>query len=103
MPSDIVTVIPKGNRTDDETEIENTSFFPNIGIKDFRESMRDYKQSVFNEAKADLTERFRDFDSTKSGHKEADKLEIGINDYRQKSREHIRALLGTNRAIIGLI
>ena len=62
-----------------------------------------YKQAVFNEAKADLTERYRDFDSTKSGHKEADKLETGINDYRQKSREHIRALLGTPRAIIGLI
>jgi hypothetical protein len=62
-----------------------------------------YIGAVFNEAKASLTETYRDFDSTQSGHDEADKLEISIVDYRQTSREHIRKLLGKPRATIGLL
>jgi len=62
-----------------------------------------YQSAVFNEAKADLTERYRDFDSTNDGHEEADKLEETIDDYRRKSRENIRAMLGNPRATIALL
>lgn len=59
--------------------------------------------AVHNEAKASLTEVYRDFDSTKSGHDEADKLEMTIEDYRRVARESIRALLGRPRATIELL
>ncbi|MCF6221649.1 MAG: head completion/stabilization protein, partial [Robiginitomaculum sp.] len=62
-----------------------------------------YMAAVFNEAKADLVERYRDFDSTNDGHDEADTLEETIDDYRRKSRENIRALLGRPRATIELL
>ncbi len=62
-----------------------------------------YQAAVFNNAKADLVERYRDFDSTNDGHDEADKLEETIDDYRRKSRENIRALLGNPRTTIELL
>ena len=62
-----------------------------------------YRMAVYNEAKATLTERYRDIDSTQSGHDEADKLDATIDDYRQVSREHIRALLGKPRATVELL
>ncbi len=65
--------------------------------------MHHYKTAVFNEAKANITEVYRDFDSTKSGHDEADKLEITIDDYRRTAREHIRTLLGKPRATIKIL
>lgn len=62
-----------------------------------------YESAVFNEAKACLTESYRDFDSTQSGHDEADKLEMGIEDYRRVARENIRRLLGIPRATIRIL
>lgn len=62
-----------------------------------------YKSAVFNEAKASITERYRDIDSTNTGHDEADKLDLTIDDYRADSREHIRAILGNPRATIKLL
>ena len=157
MTTDVFTVIPKGAEESGEDEIKNSDFFPNLSVKNFRDSLRvdetvpfgrvkatlinailkvnadlselslsnlpytaladvpsatiagtstkvwRYKSAVFNEAKADLIERYRDFDSTQSGHDEADKLETVINDYRQKAREHIRALLGKPPVRIALL
>lgn len=62
-----------------------------------------YQTAVFAEAKASLTETYRDFDSTQSGHEEADKLEMGIDDYRRVSRENIRRILGKPRATIRIL
>lgn len=63
----------------------------------------EYRAAVFNEAKADLTERYRDYDSTNDGHDEADKLESNIEDYRRKAREAIRAILDQPRATVELL
>ena len=65
--------------------------------------LQQYVAAVFNEAKASLSERYRDFDSTNSGHDAADKLEMGIDDYRQKSREAVRGILGKPRARVTLL
>lgn len=62
-----------------------------------------YRSAVYNEAKASLTEKYRDFDSTQSGHEEADKLEMTIEDYRRVARENIRAMLGKPRATIRIL
>ncbi|MCY7297481.1 head completion/stabilization protein [Alteromonas sp. a30] len=62
-----------------------------------------YQSAVFNKAKALLLENYRDFDSTKSGHERADQMEERVDDYLRRSRESIRALLGTAKINIELI
>ncbi|MCY7297459.1 head completion/stabilization protein [Alteromonas sp. a30] len=62
-----------------------------------------YQSAVFNKAKALLLENYRDFDSTKSGHERADQMEERVDDYLRRSRESIRALLGTAKITIELI
>lgn len=62
-----------------------------------------YLAAVYRTAKADLTERYRDFDSTKEGEAKADQLEVTIGDHRRAARWAIRDLLGVPRSTIELI
>jgi hypothetical protein len=62
-----------------------------------------YRTAVFRLARADLTERYRDFDATKSGVDQAEKLECTIDDDRRAARWSIRDLLGRPRSTIELI
>lgn len=62
-----------------------------------------YRTAVYRLARADLTERYRDFDSTKSGVDQAEKLECTIDDDRRAARWSIRDLLGKSRTTVELI
>lgn len=62
-----------------------------------------YRTAVFRWARADLTERYRSFDATKSGLDEADKQEDSVDDDRRAAKWSIRDLLGRPRSTIELI
>jgi hypothetical protein len=62
-----------------------------------------YLTAVYRTTKADLTERYRDFDATPAGEGKADQLEVTIGDDRRAARWAVRDLLGLPRSTIELI
>lgn len=70
----------------------------NVSVKVHR-----YKRAVFSLAKADLTERYRDYDSTNAGNKKADQMETPIDDMRRDARWAISDILGIGRNTVELI
>jgi hypothetical protein len=62
-----------------------------------------YIRAVHCLARANLIERYRDFDSTGDGHDKAEKLSDPIEDLRRDARWAIRDLIGTARASVELI
>lgn len=62
-----------------------------------------YRTAVYRLARASLTERYRDFDSTKSGHQKASELECTIDDDRRDARWAIRDILGVGHYTVELI
>jgi hypothetical protein len=77
------------------------SMLPKIGGQSVKATL--YRTAVYRSTKADLTERYRDFDSTKSGAHEADQLDTTVDDDRKAARWAIRDLLGVNRTTVELI
>lgn len=62
-----------------------------------------YRRAVYCLTKANLTERYRDFDATHDGHKRATELESPIDDLRRDARWAISDLLGRARNTVELI
>ena len=62
-----------------------------------------YRTAVYRYARADLVERYRDFDATKSGVDQAEKLECSADDDRRAAKWSIRDLLGRPRSTVELI
>ena len=62
-----------------------------------------YRQAIYQRAKAYELEQYRDIDTTASGGERAEGLESRIDTALQRSREHLRALIGKGRATITLI
>jgi hypothetical protein len=62
-----------------------------------------YLRAVYCLAKANLTERYRDFDATHDGHKRATELESPIDDLRRDARWAISDILGRRRNTVELI
>lgn len=62
-----------------------------------------YLRAVGCTAKADVTERMRDFDTTNEGHRQADALNPVIDELRRDARWAISAILGIGRSTIELI
>lgn len=62
-----------------------------------------YRQAVYQRAKAYELEQYRDIDTTAHGAERAEGLESRINIALQRSREHLRRLIGKPRATIKLI
>lgn len=60
-----------------------------------------YQRAVYCLAKADLLERYADFDSTGSGSQRAEQLNETVDDYRRQSILAVRHLTG--RAITGAV
>lgn len=62
-----------------------------------------YQRAVGCTAKALLLERYRDFDSTARGDKNADALTDPIDDLRRDARWAIADILGIGRSVVELI
>ncbi|WP_153075789.1 head completion/stabilization protein [Paraburkholderia bonniea] len=62
-----------------------------------------YRRAVYSLAHADLTERYRDLDTTKSGGQKAEELEETICQSRRNARWALNDLRGIARTTIELI
>lgn len=62
-----------------------------------------YHRAVYSHAKAELAERYRDYDSTLTGAQRADDMNDSIDDYRRASIIAIRALMDRPRSTVELI
>ena len=62
-----------------------------------------YRTAVFYRAKADVIGKWRNFDTTKSGHNKADQMELKMCEFLAKSNEAISKLLGKSKIFIALI
>lgn len=62
-----------------------------------------YRRAVYFIARADLVEKYRDFDSTKSGAADADELVTTIDSDRRNARNAINDIRGVARTTIELI
>jgi len=62
-----------------------------------------YRRAVYSYAMADLAERYRSFDSTKSGHQQAQAIEEPIDDHRRNAQWAIRDMMDSPRSTIDLI
>lgn len=79
------------------------SAVPADTIDDVSVQMHRYQRAVGCLAKADVTERSRDFDTTNEGHRQADALNPVIDELRRDARWAISAILGIARTTVGLI
>ncbi|KVX62734.1 phage head protein [Burkholderia stagnalis] len=62
-----------------------------------------YRRAVYNLTHADVTEQYRDLDTTKAGGQEADRLEDTICSTRRNARWALNDLRGISRSTIALI
>lgn len=62
-----------------------------------------YRRAVYNLAHADLTERYRDLDTTKSGGQKAEDLEGTICTSRRNARWALNDLRGIPRSTVELV
>jgi len=62
-----------------------------------------YLRAVYCQARANLIERYRDYDATAAGDRHAEKLELSVDDLRRDARWAISDLLGIARTTVELI
>ncbi|MGQ5524840.1 head completion/stabilization protein [Chitinimonas sp. PSY-7] len=62
-----------------------------------------YRRAVYCFAAANLIERLRHFDSTKSGHEEADALEHNIGELLRDARHALNDIMGKSRCTVALL
>ncbi|GIX39053.1 MAG: phage head completion/stabilization protein [Silanimonas sp.] len=62
-----------------------------------------YRRAVYSTVKADLTERYRDVDTTASGQRRAEDLTPSIDEQRRNARWALRDLLGRTHSTVELI
>ncbi|KVZ48995.1 head completion/stabilization protein [Burkholderia ubonensis] len=62
-----------------------------------------YHRAVYNLTRADVTEKYRDLDTTKSGGQEAERLEDTICSARRNARWALNDLRGIPRSTVELI
>ena len=67
------------------------------------ELVAQYKNAVYARAKAQLTKRARDYDSTADGHDRADDLEETADDYLREAYLAVRAIQGYTGLAVELI
>jgi len=65
--------------------------------------VQQYRRAVGLYARAELIERFRDFDTTAAGGKDLTELEASIGDLRRDALHAVRDILGKPRTIVELI
>ena len=62
-----------------------------------------YRTAVYSEARALVTEHYRDFDTTTDGDKRAKTLEPQIDAYRRESRRAVADLTNQGYSVVELI
>lgn len=62
-----------------------------------------YFSAVFNGVAAKVNEKYRGYDTTNAGHKNADELVPTIDEYRRNKHWAIQQLLGQNHTVVELI
>lgn len=62
-----------------------------------------YRRAVYSTVKADLTERYRDVDTTATGSKRAEDLEPSIDEQRRNARWAVSDILGLPHSTVELI
>lgn len=62
-----------------------------------------YKRAVYSSAKADLLEKYRDFDTTSEGNKKAELMNPAIEEQRRNSQWAIADIEGRTRVTVDLI
>lgn len=62
-----------------------------------------YRRAVYSFAKAELTEHYRDYDSTLNASDRADMLDPSIDEYRRQGILAIRQIIGRQRTTVELI
>lgn len=62
-----------------------------------------YRRAVYALAKANLIERYRDYDSTAAGGDRAEDLSVEIDDYRRDAAWAIADIVGRTRTTVELI
>lgn len=62
-----------------------------------------YLRAVYSLAKANLIERYRDYDTTGTGHKKADALAPADDDYRRDAAWALSDICGSHRTTVELI
>ncbi|MGE8065588.1 head completion/stabilization protein [Pseudomonas sp. NPDC089569] len=62
-----------------------------------------YRRAIYCTAAAELSERYRSFDSASEGNRNADELTPSIDEYRRDARFAIRDLLGVGHCTVELI
>ncbi|EIZ77758.1 bacteriophage P2 GPL capsid protein [Novosphingobium sp. Rr 2-17] len=62
-----------------------------------------YRRAVALYAKAELVERYRDFDTTSAGGNQADELTPSIGELRRDAQHAVRDLVGRGRTTVDLI
>ncbi|KZN43990.1 head completion/stabilization protein [Pseudoalteromonas luteoviolacea] len=72
-------------------------------INDKSELLHLYKRAVYCFAKANLLERYNDFDSTAKGTKDSEELNDTTDAFRRDGRLAIRDILGQNHVTVELI
>ena len=65
--------------------------------------VHNYRRAVFCIAKANITERYRDFDATAKGDRRADSLESAVDVLWRDARWAMRELQGLNHCTVALI
>ena len=62
-----------------------------------------YLRAVYSLAKAELIERYRDFDATNSGREKADEMVSTEDNYRRDARWAVADIQGKQRTVVELI
>lgn len=95
-----LTVWREAKQAAGHTSLESV---PSEKIQDQSQLVYLYRRAVECAAGAEVCERYRNYDTTASGNKEADQAAPTIDDYRRDQRWAIRDFLGKSRTTVELL
>lgn len=82
---------------------EELADVPAAQVNDSSELVHLYLRAVYAATGAEISERYRSYDSTNTGHQNADQLTPSIDEYRRDQRWAISDLQGKRRSTVELI
>ncbi|MFP3850506.1 head completion/stabilization protein [Pseudomonas sp. W5-01] len=95
-----LSAVKKGYKTGGYATLEAV---PADEIKGISLLVHLYRRSIYCTAGAELTERYRSYDTSTEGNKNADELTPSVDEYRRDARFAIRDLLGVPHSTVELI